>query len=236
MASFKKMFRGLLEEAPSIQDTIGILKELHRYINSEKPRLQTLSRKAYIDALAHMARLPNVELATWKVFFRKEEELAHHDIQSTIKVQGVLFLPLKEKMASFKKMLRGLLEEATSIQNIIGILKELHRYINSEESWLQALGQEAYRYALAHVARLPNLEVSTLLWTWLQHPLLQHPLLHLLLQHPLWDPLSASRFRRRPPSGLWSHGGCLAAHLLERGCFQWGSPNAPEDSSREEPH
>ncbi|XP_053155935.1 uncharacterized protein LOC128346524 isoform X2 [Hemicordylus capensis] len=33
MASFKKMLRGLLEDAPSIQDTIGILKELHKYIN-----------------------------------------------------------------------------------------------------------------------------------------------------------------------------------------------------------
>ncbi|XP_053143730.1 uncharacterized protein LOC128348308 isoform X2 [Hemicordylus capensis] len=133
----------------------------------------------------------------------------------------------QEKMASFKKMLRGLLEDAPSIQDTIGILKELHKYINSEKPRLQTLGREAYIDALAHVARLPNVEVSTLLWTWLQHPLL-----HLLLQHPLWDPLSSSRFRRRPPSGLWSHGGCRAAYLLERGCFHWGSPNAPGDSSR----
>ncbi|XP_053149124.1 uncharacterized protein LOC128343712 [Hemicordylus capensis] len=34
-------------------------QELHKYINSEKPRLQTLGREDYIDALAHVARLPN---------------------------------------------------------------------------------------------------------------------------------------------------------------------------------
>ncbi|XP_053150231.1 uncharacterized protein LOC128344336 isoform X2 [Hemicordylus capensis] len=96
MASFKKMLRGLLEDAPSIQDTIGILKELHKYINSEKPRLQTLGREAYTDALAHVARLPNVELATWKVFFHKAKELDHHDIQSTIK-DGLVFEDFHEK-------------------------------------------------------------------------------------------------------------------------------------------
>ncbi|XP_053143832.1 uncharacterized protein LOC128341574 isoform X2 [Hemicordylus capensis] len=74
----------------------AVLERAPQYINSEKPRLQTLGREAYIDALAHMARLPNVELSTWKVFFRKEEELAHHDIQSTIK-DGLVFEDFHEK-------------------------------------------------------------------------------------------------------------------------------------------
>ncbi|XP_053145004.1 uncharacterized protein LOC128342126 isoform X2 [Hemicordylus capensis] len=96
MASCKKVLRGLLEEATSIQNIIGILKELHRYINMEKPRLQTLGREAYIDALAHVARLPNMELATWKVLFLKEEQLAHHNIQSTIK-DGLILEDFHEK-------------------------------------------------------------------------------------------------------------------------------------------
>ncbi|XP_053122799.1 uncharacterized protein LOC128332502 isoform X2 [Hemicordylus capensis] len=85
MASFKKMLRGLLEEAPSVYSTIGILKELHRYIESEEPRLQALGREAYVYVLQHVARLPNVELTTHKALLRIEDDLTHHLIQSTIK-------------------------------------------------------------------------------------------------------------------------------------------------------
>ncbi|XP_053123240.1 uncharacterized protein LOC128332676 isoform X2 [Hemicordylus capensis] len=85
MASFKKMLRGLLEEAPSVYSTIGILKELHRYIESEEPRLQALGREAYVYVLQHVARLPNVELTTHKALLRIEDDLTHHLIQSTIR-------------------------------------------------------------------------------------------------------------------------------------------------------
>ncbi|XP_053124209.1 uncharacterized protein LOC128333128 isoform X3 [Hemicordylus capensis] len=90
MASFKKMLRGLLEEAPSVYSTIGILKELHRYIESEEPRLQALGREAYVYVLQHVARLPNVELTTHKALLRIEDDLTHHLIQSTIKDDLVL--------------------------------------------------------------------------------------------------------------------------------------------------
>ncbi|XP_053159036.1 uncharacterized protein LOC128347860 [Hemicordylus capensis] len=90
MASFKNMLRGLLEEAPSVYNTIGILKELHKYIDSEEPRLQALGREAYGYALAHVIRLPNLELATHKDFSSTEDELTHHLIKSTIKDDLVL--------------------------------------------------------------------------------------------------------------------------------------------------
>ncbi|XP_053149130.1 uncharacterized protein LOC128343719 [Hemicordylus capensis] len=90
MASFKNMLRGLLEEAPSVYNTISILKELHRYIYSEEPWLQALGREAYGYALAHVIRLPNLELTTHKDFLSTEDELTHHLIKSTIKDDLVL--------------------------------------------------------------------------------------------------------------------------------------------------